>query len=105
MISADFTHHFHIARTADTGHFGTQRLGNLHRERANPAGSAVDQHLLARLHLAHIAQAPQCGQRCGRNGRGLGKREIGRFQPQRIFRRDAYSANAPEQAQYTSSPG
>ncbi len=49
----------HVARAADAGHLGAERLRDLHREGADPARGAVDQDLLPGLDLAVIAQGLQ----------------------------------------------
>jgi putative ABC transport system ATP-binding protein len=50
-----------VARAAHAGHLGTERLGDLHGEGADTARRAVDQHRIAGLHAADVAQALQGG--------------------------------------------
>ncbi len=53
----------HVSGTADSGDFGAEGFGNLDGECADPAGSAVDQDLLAGLDLAGI-ESLKCTDGC-----------------------------------------
>ena len=107
VVGAERAHQLDVARAAHAGDFGAVVLGDLHGERADAAGRAVDQHLLSRLDLALVAQALQCGDRRDRHGRSLLERHVGGLQ------RDARGSrarrrtrrHAPSAPPNTSSPG
>src|SRR5204862_7075557 len=57
-----------VARPADRCHRArAESLRDLHRERADGAGRAVDEHALARLETAVVAKCLQRGQRADGN--------------------------------------
>jgi hypothetical protein len=58
---------------------GAERVGQLHRERADPAGRAVDQHPLLRLDETLVAQGLQRGHGRHRHRGGLLERHRGRL--------------------------
>ena len=60
-----------VPRTADPGDRRAERPGDLHGERADAARGPVDQHLLAGLDPALVAQAQQGGDGRHRHGRRL----------------------------------
>jgi hypothetical protein len=70
-VGAERARLFDVARAAHGRDLGTQCFGDLHRERSNPTRSAVDQHALAGLQLAFVAQTLQRGERCDTNRRRL----------------------------------
>src|SRR5258708_24019898 len=87
MVCTYLANEVHIPRAAYTGHFGAERSGDLHRERAHTARRTVDQNLLPRLNLAFVAKALKSGQPRYRYGRRLLEGKIGGLQGQTSFRR------------------
>src|SRR5215211_9259662 len=79
---------------------------SLHDALPIPSGRAVDQDLLARLHLPRIADPVERGEPGGGNGRGLLEREVRRF-PLELVLGGAHvlGQGAPVQVPNTSSPG
>src|SRR5882672_1046857 len=59
FIRADRSDHIQIPGTANAGHVGAERLGDLHRERTHASRRTVNQDLVARLNLSLVAQALQ----------------------------------------------
>jgi hypothetical protein len=58
MVGADGLNQFDISSAAHTRHLGTERLGDLHRERPDPTGRTVDQNVaLPGLAPCHAAPA------------------------------------------------
>jgi hypothetical protein len=85
VIGADRAHQFQLPRAIDARHFGPQRLGELHCERARATSRAVDQHPLSGLDLAFVAK-PLQGDECRlRHGGRLLEAHAGRLQHQRVF--------------------
>src|SRR5262249_24915551 len=73
-ISADRFHKIDIACAADASHVCTKRFRNLYGEGAHAPGRAVDQHLLSRLNVSHVAQTLQRRQAGHTDRTGLLKR-------------------------------
>ena len=70
MVGAERADQLDVANAAHAGDVSAEGLGDLHGERADASRCAVDQHRLAGLHLADVAQALQGGDgrdrhRCG----------------------------------------
>src|SRR4029453_12569480 len=86
VIGAERSNKIDIARATDAGHIRTKCLGNLHRERAHASGSAVDQDLLARLHICLVAHSLQCRHPRYIDRSCLLECQVGRFQRQRARR-------------------
>jgi len=57
LIRAYRAHQIQIPGAANTGHFGSKRLGDLHCKRADTTRSAIDQNYLLCLNPATIAQS------------------------------------------------
>ena len=85
VVCADRSDQVHLRRAAHAGHFCAERLGDLHRERADASPRAVDQDLLAGLDLALIAKTPQGGEPGQRNCCGLLERDAGWLGHQILF--------------------
>src|SRR3954469_2680823 len=101
MVRANRSHEVHALRAAHTGHFRSERLGDLHCERANTARGTVDQDLLPRLNPAFIAKALQSGQPRHRYGRRLLEGEVGRLQGQSVLgSADIFGESAAGAAEY-----
>ena len=49
VVGADRTDQVHVPGAAHAGDLGPERLGDLHRERADAAGGTIDEDLLAGL--------------------------------------------------------
>src|ERR1035437_9866334 len=79
MVGTDGADHVDVPRAANGCHFGAEGLGDLHGERPDASGRAVDQDLLTGLDLPLIAQQLQGGGCRYPDGRGLLKREVGRL--------------------------
>ncbi len=60
---AERAHQLDVARAAHARDLGAERRRDLDRERADPAAGPDDEHPLARLHLAHVADPAQRGRR------------------------------------------
>src|SRR5207249_10703942 len=56
MIRPERSDHVQISRATDAGYLRTERFGDLHRERTDDSGRAVDQDFLPRLDLSFIEQ-------------------------------------------------
>src|SRR3954454_5404989 len=78
-VGADRSHQVDVPRAADTGHVSSERLCDLHGERADTAGRTVDQHPVPGLHLPLIANGREGGERGVSNCRRLLEREVGRI--------------------------
>src|SRR2546423_1005626 len=79
MVSADRSDHVDVLRAAHACHLGTERFGDLHRERSEASRRAVDQNLVTWLDLPLVAKQLQC-RGCGDPDRGcLLEREAGRL--------------------------
>ena len=74
-VGADGTDHLHVPGAADAGHVRAERLGDLHRERSDASGRAVDQNPLSRLDPS-CAQTLQCGEPRKRNRGRLLERNV-----------------------------
>ena len=85
MPRPDRPHHFHVARAAHARYFSPERPGDLHGKQADPAGGAVNQHLLPGLNAALIAQPLQGGHCRQRYCRCLLEGQVGRLQRDFIF--------------------
>src|SRR5262249_25945503 len=66
VVCAERLHHFEIARAAHARHFRAKILGKLHRECANAAGCAVDEHFLSGLNFSFVTNTLQ-----GRDARDI----------------------------------
>src|SRR5680860_812972 len=75
-----------VAGAAHAGDVGAEGLGDLHGERADASRRAVDQHRVAWLHLADVAQAPQGGDGGDRHRGSLLEGEVGGLERQQAFR-------------------
>src|SRR5450759_2562743 len=85
MVSADGADHVHVLRAAHAGHFGAERLGELHSERTQASRRTVDQYLLARLDFSLIAKNLEGGG-CGHpDRRGLLEGEVGRLRQEMVL--------------------
>jgi Tetracyclin repressor-like, C-terminal domain len=62
VVGAERPRLLDVRRAADRRYLGTEPLGDLDGKRANASRGALDQHLLARLHPALVAQAQQRGE-------------------------------------------
>lgn len=82
-----------------------RRGRDLDRERADAAGRAVDQHLLARLELRAVAEGLQCGDPGHGQRRGLVETEARGLAATRCSPTQSYSARAPFPRPKPSSPG
>ena len=74
----DFTI-FQPGGAADAGDFRSKIFGKLDRHGTDPAGGAVDQHLLSALNVSLFEQAG-CHDRSIRQGGGLVIGQVGRFE-------------------------
>ena len=89
VIGSDRPNQFYVARAADAGHLGgAERLRDLHGERTDTSGRAVDQYTLPRLEAAEITQALKGREAGHRHGRGFLERHAGGFQRQGLLRDD-----------------
>src|SRR3984885_450411 len=86
MIGSDGLNQFQIPCAAYAGDLSAKGFCNLHGEGADPACSAVDEHALARLQPATVAQALQGGDTGNRNRGCLLKRKVVGLQSQVVFR-------------------
>ena len=68
-----------VPRRADGRDVRAERLGDLHRVRADASRRAVDQHLLPGLQLAVVAERLERCDRRDRNGGRLLERHVGRL--------------------------
>src|SRR5258706_7701322 len=76
---ADGLHHFQIPCAANSGNLRAERRGDLHRERTNASGRAVDQDCAtgrAVMNESAKSKALQSRERSDRHGRRLLKRNI-----------------------------
>src|SRR6516165_10858665 len=62
MIGTDRFDQLEVRGTAYAGHLGAERLGDLHGERADATGRAVDQYPLPRLQVRLVAHGLQRGE-------------------------------------------
>ena len=83
VVGADRSDHLELARRIHAGHVRAVGLGELDGEDADAPAGAVDEHGLARSHLAVVADTAKRDQAGGRHGRGLLEGEVGRLRPQR----------------------
>ena len=60
-----------VPRAADAGDLRSERLGDLHGERPDATGGAVDQDFLSRLNLPLVAKRLEGGDRRDWHGRSL----------------------------------
>src|SRR5437870_10786906 len=79
-IGADRFDKIDIARAANAGDFGAERLGDLDGESANAARRTVDQNLLSGLNVPFVAQSLQCREPGNRDRTGLLKGDVRRLQ-------------------------
>src|SRR3954468_7722465 len=77
LVRAKRTNHLDVPRAADAGHARSERLRDLHGERANATRCAVDQDVMPRLNLPLIANGGECGERRVSDRGRLFEREIG----------------------------
>src|SRR5262249_33378933 len=71
FIGADRTHQLDVPRTGDGRDARSERLRDLHGERAYAAARAVDQDLLPWLNVGLVAQSLERGKARDRDGCGL----------------------------------
>ena len=69
VVGADRADEVHVPRAAHAGDLGAERLRDLHGERADPARGTVDEHRLAGLDVALVAQRLE-GDEPGQRDRG-----------------------------------
>ena len=79
VIGANRSNEIDFRRTAHAGDLRAERLGNLHRECADPTRSANDQDLLARLDAARVTQPLECREPSMRYRGRLCKRQVRRL--------------------------
>jgi hypothetical protein len=77
VVGAEGADQLDVAGAAHAGHVGAEGLGDLHGEGANTSRRAVDQHGLAGLHLADVAQTLKGGDGGERHCGGLLEGEVG----------------------------
>ena len=105
-VRAQSPHHLHLRRAAHAGNLSAKGLGELDGDAPHHARGTHDQHLLARLHLPVVAKGLKCGEATVRHdGCLLELQECWLAVASRSSRAHAYSAKAPLQVPYTSSPG
>ena len=105
MVGPDRADHVQVLRAGHAGDLGTERLGDLHGERAHASRRPVDENLLPRLDLpssrrswrAVVADTPTAA--------ACSKVRLAGFSTKWSSLADAYSANAPVHHPKTSSPG
>jgi len=86
LVGPDRGDDLHVLRAAYARYLGAERLGELHRERPDPSGRAVDQDLLPRPDPALVAKRLHGRAPGDRHRRRLLERYIGRlFQQHRVL--------------------
>src|SRR5688572_25322053 len=79
LVCADRSDHVQFLSAIHAGHFCSERLGELHSEGTHPTTRPIDQDPLSCPYVSLIANALDCDESRGGDGRGLLKREVGRL--------------------------
>ena len=87
VVGADGADQLHVPGAGHAGDLGTERLGDLHGERAHAARRPVDQDLLSGLDLAVVAKELEGGRGGDADGRRLLEREVGRLPDELVLGR------------------
>ena len=101
VIGADGSYEAGLRRAAHAGDLRAEGLGDLHRERTDAARGADDEHMLACLDIAPVAQRLQRGQARHRDGGRLLVRQVRRH-PGQLVRtgRGVFGERTPTDAEY-----
>src|SRR5215207_7358922 len=78
-IRAEGLDHLNISRTANSGNLSPKHLSDLYGERTHASGSAIDQHLPARLKPRFVTKSLQCSECGDRHRRHLLERHVTRL--------------------------
>ena len=84
VVRADRADQIDLRGTAHPGDLGTERLRDLHRERADPTCRADHQHTLSGLHLPDVSDRLESREARDRERRGLLEAEAGGLRDQLV---------------------